>query len=253
MSSGLFGVDVGGSSIKYATVDSGSGRLLTPLASIPTPQPGTADALAAAIIELARSAAAGLPVGAALPSVIRNGVAWTAANLHASLIGHDIQSQLRAGIGQPVICLNDADAAGVAEMRWGAAREARGTVMVLTFGTGIGSALFIDGRLVPNTELGHMEVGGVEGEKRASARVRTDEGLDWAQWSARVNAYLDAINALFWPELIVIGGGVSEQFDQFGPLLRSRAALAPARLGPAAGVVGAAMAVASVPGTLPGG
>jgi polyphosphate glucokinase len=245
MSSGLFGVDVGGSSIKYATVDSGSGRLLTPLSSIPTPQPGTADALAGAITELARAAAPGLPVGAALPSVIRGGVACTAANLHPSLIGHDIQSQLRAGIGQPVVCLNDADAAGLAELRWGAARGARGTVMVLTFGTGIGSALFIDGRLVPNTELGHLEVGGVEGEKRAAARVRTDEGLDWRQWSERVNVYLDAINALFWPELIVIGGGVSEQYAQFGPLLRSRAALAAARLGPSAGVVGAAMAVAA--------
>ena len=117
--------------------------------------------------------------------------------------------------------------------------------MVLTFGTGIGSAMFIDGRLVPNTELGHLEVGGVEGEKRAAARVRTDEGLDWRQWSERVNVYLDAINALFWPELIVIGGGISEQYAHFGPLLRSRAALAAARLGPSAGVVGAAMAVAA--------
>jgi len=244
MASGAFGVDVGGSSIKHGVVDAGSGRLLTPLGSIPTPQPGEAAQLVDAIGDLARRVAPGMPVGVALPCVMRQGVAFTAANLHASLIGADIQSQLRAAIGQPVACLNDADAAGLAEVRWGAARGARGTVMVLTFGTGIGSALFVDGRLVPNTELGHMEVGGVEGELRASARVRTEERLDWPQWCARVNEYLDAINRLFWPEMIVIGGGISRDFAEYGALLRSRATLVPARLGPAAGVVGAAMAVA---------
>jgi len=242
---GAFGVDVGGSSIKYAVVDTSSGKLLTPLAGIPTPQPGDGPQLVAAISDLARRAAPEMPVGVALPCVIRHGVACTAANLHGSLIGTNIQAPLRAAIGQPVACLNDADAAGLAEVRWGAARGTRGTVMVLTFGTGIGSALFIDGRLVPNTELGHMEVGGTEGEQRASARVRTEERLDWAQWCERVNLYLDAINRLFWPELIVIGGGVSKDFEQFGSMLRSRATLAPARLGPAAGVVGAAMAIAS--------
>lgn len=244
MGNGAFGVDVGGSSIKYGVVDITSGRLLTPLAGIPTPQPGTAEQLVEAIGALARRVAPDMPVGVALPCVIRQGTAFTAANLHASLIGKPVQSLLREATGQPVACLNDADAAGLAEIRWGAARGARGTVMVLTFGTGIGSALFIDGRLVPNTELGHMEVGGVEGELRASARVRTEERLDWPQWSARVNDYLATIDRLFWPELIVIGGGVSQDFGQFGALLRSRAALAPARLGPAAGVVGAAMAVA---------
>jgi polyphosphate glucokinase len=242
--SGALGVDVGGSSIKYGTVDSDTGRLLTALASIPTPHPADTPALVAAITGLARTSAPDLPVGVALPSVIRDGTAWTAANLHPSLIGADIQGLLRTAIGQPVVCLNDADAAGLAEIRWGAARGVRGTVMVLTFGTGIGSALFVDGRLVPNTELGHMEAGGVEGEKFASARNRTDEGLDWMQWSARVSTYLDVINGLFWPELIVIGGGVSEHYAEFGQLLRSRAPLLPARLGAAAGVVGAAMAVA---------
>jgi polyphosphate glucokinase len=166
----------------------------------------------------------------------------TAANLDASLIGADIQRQLHEQIRQPVTCINDADAAGLAEMRFGAARGVRGTVMMLTFGTGIGSALFTNGHLVPNTELGHLEVGGQEAEHRASARVRTDEGLDWGQWSERVNEYLKVIHGLFWPELIVIGGGVSEQFEQFGPLLRSAAQLRPAMLGAAAGTVGAALA-----------
>jgi polyphosphate glucokinase len=239
-----FGVDVGGSSIKYGVVSGATGALLSDLASIPTPQPADAKRLTAAIADLARGAAPGMPFGVALPSVIRHGTICTAANLHPSLIGFDMQAQLRAITGQPVVCLNDADAAGLAEVRWGAARGTRGTVMVLTFGTGIGSALFIDGRLVPNTELGHMEVGGFEGEQRAAARLRTAENLDWPQWCERVNDYLGMINKLFWPELIVIGGGVSDSYAEFGHLLRSRATLAPARLGAAAGVVGAAMAVA---------
>jgi len=241
MAARALGVDVGGSSIKYGRV-AGSGELLSPLHSTPTPQPATAAALFDALAALGRAAGGGMPVGLALPSVIRHGTIHTAANLDASLIGVDGGQLLRESLGVPVVLLNDADAAGVAEARAGAARGVRGTVMVLTFGTGIGSALFSDGRLVPNFELGHMEVDGQEAEARASARVRTAESLDWPQWAGRVNRFLDAVNALFWPELIVIGGGVSESFGQFGPLLRSRAAVKPAMHGPAAGVVGAALA-----------
>lgn len=232
---------MGGSSIKYGRV-AGSGELLAALQSIPTPQPATATALFEALTALGRSAAGGLPVGMALPSVIRQGTIHTAANLDDSLVGVDGGKLLRDALGVPVVLLNDADAAGMAEVRAGAARGVGGTVMVLTFGTGIGSALFSDGRLVPNFELGHMEVDGQEAEARASARVRTAESLDWPQWAERVNRFLDAVNALFWPELIVIGGGVSESFPQFGPLLRSRATVKPARHGPAAGMVGAALA-----------
>jgi polyphosphate glucokinase len=238
------GLDVGGSSIKYAPVETRSGRLLAELASSPTPRPADAEHLIAALVRLAESQPATMPVGIALPSVIRRGVIRTAANLHPSLIGCDAGHLLAERLGRQVVLLNDADAAGVAEVHAGAAHGVAGTVMLLTFGTGIGSALFIDGRLVPNTELGHMEVGGVEGELRASARVRTEEHLDWPAWCARVNEYLDAINKLFWPELIVIGGGVSEQFDRFGPLLRSRAELRAAHFGAAAGAMGAALAAA---------
>src|SRR6185369_9684904 len=170
--------------------------------------------------------------------VIRQGTVFTAANLDHSLIGVDIQARLRAAIGQPVICLNDADAAGVAELRWGAARGARGTVMVLTFGTGIGSALFVDGRLVPNTELGHLEVGGAEGEQRASARVRTEEKLDWAQWASRVEEYLQWLERLLWPDLIILGGGVSRKADKFLPLIRLDTPLVPAALQNDAGKIG---------------
>jgi polyphosphate glucokinase len=236
------GVDVGGSSIKYAPVSIGAGKLLTELASVPTPL--TAEALLGCIAAVADAVLPDGPVGVALPSVVLGGVVRTAANLDAAFIGMDAEASLRQRLGRPVKVLNDADAAGLAELRWGAARGVRGTVMVLTFGTGIGSALFTEGVLVPNTELGHMEVDGFEGEQRASARVRAEQGLDWPQWAGRVNRYLDAINRLFWPELIVIGGGISENFAQYAPLLRSRAPLRAAVLGASAGVVGAAMAVA---------
>jgi polyphosphate glucokinase len=238
------GVDVGGSSIKYAPVQVQMGKLLTEVRSVPTPQPFHGDALAQVVAGLTSGLSDDSAVGVALPCVVRGGVIHTAANLDASLIGLDVEALLKTRMRRPVVVLNDADAAGLAEMRWGAARGVRGTVMVLTFGTGIGSALFVDGRLVPNTELGHMEVDGVEGELRASARVRTEEALDWAQWTSRVNRYLEAINRLFWPELIVMGGGISESFEQFAPLLRSRAPVKAAILGPGAGVVGAAMAAA---------
>jgi polyphosphate glucokinase len=240
----VLGVDVGGSSIKHGLIDTGSGALLTALGAVPTPQPGTLDQLVASISDLARYGAPDVPVGVALPSVVRSGVAHTSANLHGSLIGADIRNLLQQRIAQPVVCLNDADAAGLAEVRLGAARGVPGTVMVLTFGTGIGSALFVDGRLVPNTELGHVQMGGRDAEHRASARVKTEENLDWTQWSERVNEYLDLVHGLFWPDLIVIGGGVSASYDQFGPLLRSPAQLRPAKLAAAAGVVGAALAAA---------
>lgn len=238
------GVDVGGSSIKFAPVETRFGKPLEEIRQIPTPRSGGSEALLDAIASLAHTVPADTPFGIALPSVIRSGLIHTAANLDPALLGLNAERALQDRLRRPVALLNDADAAGLAEVRWGAARGARGTVMVLTFGTGIGSALFIDGRLVPNTELGHLEVNGFEGEQRASARVRSEEGLDWAQWAARVNEYLDAINRLFWPELIVLGGGVSESFDQFAPLLESRAPLRVATLGAAAGVVGAAAAAA---------
>jgi polyphosphate glucokinase len=234
------GVDVGGSSIKYAPVNIGAGKVLTELGSVPTPT--QAEAMLKSIAALANALLPDGPVGIALPSVVHAGVVHTAANLDPALLGMDVEAALRKRLGRPVTLLNDADAAGLAELRWGAARGVRGTVMVLTFGTGIGSALFTDGRLVPNTELGHMEVDGFEAEQRASARARSEEGLDFPQWAERVNRYLDAINRLFWPEVIVIGGGISENYPQFAPLLRSRAPLRAATLGASAGVVGAAMA-----------
>jgi polyphosphate glucokinase len=236
------GLDVGGSSIKHALVDVAGGRPLAALASVATPQPANAGNLFDALAALAGGAPPGTPVGIAMPCVIRRGVIHTAVNLDPSLPGRDAARELGERLQRPVALLNDADAAGLAEAHCGAARGTAGPVMMLTFGTGIGSAMILDGRLWPNTELGHMEVDGVEGELRAAARNRSAEQLSWPQWAARVNRYLAEINRLFWPELIVIGGGVTENWDEFAPLLHSRATLRPAALGPAAGVVGAALA-----------
>jgi polyphosphate glucokinase len=238
------GLDVGGSSIKHALVDVASGRPIAALGSLRTPQPASAGSLFDALAGLAQQAPPGVPVGIAMPCVIQHGVIETAANLDASLVGCNGARLLGDRLQRPVALLNDADAAGLAEAHCGAARGVAGTVMMLTFGTGIGSALLVDGRLWPNSELGHMQVDGVEGEQRAAARNRSAEQLSWPQWAARVNRYLAEINRLFWPELIVIGGGVTENWSEFAALLESRAPLRPAALGPAAGVVGAALAAA---------
>jgi polyphosphate glucokinase len=240
------GLDVGGSSIKHGLVDVGTGQPSAALGSLPTPRPTLPGALVDALVGLAAQAPPGAPVGVAMPSVIYHGVLHTAANLHPKLVGFDLGAALRQQLGRAVTLLNDGDAAGLAEAHYGAARGVAGTVMVLTFGTGIGSAMLVDGRLWPNTELGHMQVDGVEGESRAAARNRTEEGLSWEAWALRVNRYLAEIERLFWPELIVIGGGVVANWDHFLPLLRSRAPVRPAALGPAAGVAGAALAASLV-------
>lgn len=240
------GLDVGGSSIKHGQVEIASGRLLAPLASVPTPRPARPEPLVEALCALAQNGVPDMPTGVALPSVIQHGVIHTAANLDPALIGFDAGGALRKRLRRPLALLNDADAAGLAEAHYGAARGVPGAVMMLTFGTGIGSALIVGGRLWPNSELGHMEVDGTEGELRAAARLRTEENLTWPQWAARVNRYLHDINRLFWPDMIVVGGGVLDNWKQFEPLLESRAPVRPAALGAAAGVVGAALAAAQV-------
>jgi polyphosphate glucokinase len=212
------------------------------LQSMPTPNPATPEALLTSLCAIAATVPQAVAVGVALPSVMQGGVIRTAANLDQSLIGTNIVASLRHLLQKPMVCLNDADAAGLAEIQWGAAKGFSGTVMMLTFGTGIGYAMFVDGHLYPHTELGHLEMKGGEAEHWASARVRTSASLSWPAWASRVNDYLDRINALFWPDLIIVGGGVSEQFGEFGPLLRSRAPVRPALLGAAAGVAGAALA-----------
>jgi polyphosphate glucokinase len=240
----LLGIDVGGSSIKGGLVDVDSGRLQGDLTSVPTPQPSSPEAVMRSIAELGKRLPSTGTVGLAFPAAIKHCKAQTAANVDQRWIGTDGVALIKKTLGRPSVFLNDADAAGIAEMGWGAGRGTSGTVIMLTFGTGIGTALFIDGKLLPNTELGHMEMHGMDAEEWASARVRTALNLDWPAWIARVNEYLDRMHALFWPDVFILGGAVSERFDEFASLLRSPAEIRPAQFAGQAGVIGAALAAA---------
>jgi polyphosphate glucokinase len=234
--------DVGGSFVKAGLVNPASGTLVGDVLRWPTPEGAPPGVVIDLLADLARELPSSGPVGFAFPTVARRGRAWTAANVDPRWTGTDARGLLSARIGRPVAFLNDADAAGVAEMTLGAGRGRAGTVMVLTLGTGIGSAIFVDGRLLPNTELGHLEIRGEQAEHRASAKVRTDRGLGWAEWAAALNEVLAAYHRLLWPEVFIIGGGVTENWEHFGPLLTSRAEIVPAHFRNDAGIVGAALA-----------
>ncbi len=241
----VMGIDVGGSFIKAGVVDVDSGRLLGELISAPTPQP----AAPAGVMQVVDTLAGRLPgaegaVGLAFPSVVKSGRVRTAANIDQAWLGIDGAALAERTLHRRAVFLNDADAAGVAEMRWGAGRGVTGTAIMLTFGTGIGTALFIEGRLFPNTELGHLELNGMDAEKWASAHVKTSLKLDWPAWVERVNDYLARMHALFWPDVFILGGAVSNDFEQFAPLLRSPAEIRPAHFAGQAGVIGAALAAA---------
>ncbi|NWF28291.1 ROK family protein [Streptomyces sp. PKU-EA00015] len=242
----VFGVDIGGSGIKGAPVDLERGDLAAERHKVLTPHPATPDAVADGVAEVVAHFGWDGPVGITFPGVVTGGVTRTAANVDKGWVDKDAARLLgdRLG-GLPVTVLNDADAAGVAEMTFGAGRGRKGAVILLTFGTGIGSALFVDGRLVPNTELGHLELDGHDAEKRASTKVKEDEALSWAHWARRVQKYLAHVEMLFSPELFVIGGGVSRKAEKFLPLIEGvRAEIVPAELQNNAGIVGAAMAAA---------
>jgi polyphosphate glucokinase len=242
----ILAFDVGGSFVKAGLVDVGAGRLAAAVLRRATPADAAPEAVMDLLAAMARELPSGGPVGLAFPSVAKRGVAWTAANIDKRWIGTNAQSLLESRLGRPVAFLNDADAAGVAEMSLGAGRGRDGTVMVLTLGTGIGTAIFVDGRLVPNTELGHLEVRGEEAEHRASAKVRADRNLGWPEWAAAVNEVLAAYHGLLWPDVFIIGGGVTENWQHFGPLLRSRAEIVPAHFRNDAGMIGAALAAAAM-------
>ena len=245
----ILAFDVGGSFVKAGLVDATAGRVAGEVLRRATPADAAPEAVLDLLAEMARDLPSSGPVGLAFPTVAKQGVAWTAANVDKRWIGTDARSLLEARVGRPVAFLNDADAAGVAEMTLGAGRGRGGTVMVLTLGTGIGTAIFVDARLLPNTELGHLEVRGAEAEHRASAKVRTDRDLGWQEWADAVNEVLAAYHALLWPDLFIIGGGVTENWEHFGPLLTSRAEIVPAHFGNDAGIIGAAMAAASMGGS----
>ncbi|MEZ4667799.1 MAG: ROK family protein [Anaerolineae bacterium] len=242
----ILGVDIGGSGIKGAPVDIEKGTLLTERFRIPTPSPSKPDAVADVVKEIARYFDWKGPIGCTMPSVVLHGVVGSAANIDQEWIGTDAQKLFLKKTKCPNRVLNDADAAGIAEMQFGAGRGRQGVVIVLTLGTGIGSAIFNDGVLLPNTELGHLEIRGKDAEMRASDRVRQGKNLDWEKWGERVNEYVSRVEFLFSPDLFIIGGGVSKKAEKFLPYLHTRAAVVPAQLLNDAGIVGAAMAAAEL-------
>ncbi|MGY1809975.1 polyphosphate--glucose phosphotransferase [Blastococcus sp. SYSU D00669] len=238
-----FGVDIGGSGIKGCTVDLHKGELIGERVRIETPQPSLPEPVYDVVGQIVASFDWTHRIGVTFPGVLKHGVVHTAANVDKSWLGTNLAEGLRARIpSDHVETLNDADAAGVAEVRYGAGRDRKGVVLMLTFGTGIGSALFVDGVLVPNTEFGHIQVDGEDGERRASAAAKDREELSYPEWAKRVDRYLDVLEGSVWPDLIIVGGGVSKKAHKWVPLLSTRTEVVAAELQNDAGIVGAALA-----------
>ncbi|MGO3885721.1 MAG: polyphosphate--glucose phosphotransferase [Mycetocola sp.] len=235
------GIDIGGTGIKGALVDVGQGTLLSDRVKLPTPQGGSPDGIAATVAELLTLLPdEGTPVGICFPAVVRAGRTMSAANVSSDWIGLDAQTLFESALNRPIAILNDADAAGVAELRFGAASGAEGVTIVTTLGTGIGSALLINGVLVPNTELGHIEVNGGDAERAAAYSAKEREDLSWTAWAERLQAYYSTLEKLFSPDLFVVGGGVSKHHEKFLPLLELNTPIVPAAFRNNAGILGAA-------------
>ena len=238
----LFGIDIGGSGIKGAPVDLLRGELSTERYRIPTPQPSIPDAVGDVVAEIVSHFGWQGTIGCTFPAVVKKGVTYSAANVDKSWIRYDVKALLEKKLGRSVILINDADAAGIAEMEYGAGQGQMGTVIMLTFGTGIGSAVFVGGKLVPNTEFGHLDIRGKDAEDRASDRIRQKKELDWKQWAKRINELLSHLDILFSPDMYIIGGGISKKHKKFLRYLRTEAEVVPAQLLNNAGIVGAALA-----------
>lgn len=239
-----FGIDIGGSGIKGAPVDLHQGELAEERFRVPTPQPATPDAVAEVVREVLDHFEWDGRFGCTFPAVVQHGVVRTAANVDQSWIGTDGHALLNKVTERRSLLVNDADAAGVAEVRFGAAKDRDGVVLLTTLGTGIGSALVVDGVLVPNTELGHVELDGYDAESRAADSARDREGLTWEAWAQRLTSYYGHLENLFWPDLIVVGGGVSKKADRWLHLVETRCEIVPAALRNNAGIVGAAVQAA---------
>src|SRR3954452_22500314 len=237
----ILGIDIGGSGVKGAPVDTVRGELLAERYRIPTPQPSDVTSVVEAVAEVAGQFDDFDRVGITFPGVVVDGVTRTAANVDKSWLDAPAAQLFSDRLGKPVAVLNDADAAGVAEARFGAGRDQAGLVIMLTFGTGIGSALFLDGTLIPNTEFGHLELDGKDAEVRASDRAREVDDLSWEKWAGRVEEYLRHVEGLLSPRLFIIGGGVSKKADKFFPLIDIRTPIVPATLLNNAGIIGAAV------------
>jgi polyphosphate glucokinase len=239
----VLGIDIGGSGIKGAPVDTAQGKLLAERVKLETPHPALPDAVAKTVAQVAEAFSWTGPAGITFPGVVVDGVTHTAANLDPAWVGLDTRDLFNRTTGLTTALVNDADAAGLAEMSFGAGSGHKGTVLMLTFGTGIGSALFRAGILVPNTEFGHIEIRGKEAEHRASERAKEEHDLSWEKWAERVEEYLQHMEALTAPDLIIIGGGISRKSDKFLHLMTGlRATVVPAALHNDAGIVGAGLA-----------
>ena len=244
------GVDVGGSGVKAAVVDTASGLLVSERLRVPTPTPSTPDKVGATIGRLIRRLvkSAGIPadtpVGVGLPGVAMDGRLLTAANIDPAWVDYPIADKLSKALKRPVSIVNDADAAGIAEMRFGIGVGRPGVVIFLTLGTGVGSGVFNDGVLVPNTEFGQMEIRGRPAERRSAAAARVRRGLSWKAWASDLDEHLQRIEDLMWPNLFIIGGGVSKNADKYVPRLTTRTPVVPASLRNDAGIVGAAIVAA---------
>ncbi len=245
------GVDIGGSGIKGAPVDLDAGVFAKDRLRIETPEESTPDAVTGIVARIAKhfqATTGDSPIGVTVPGVVTSGVVRTAANIDRSWIGTDAAKLTSSKLGRPVTVVNDADAAGVGELHYGAARNVEGLVVLATLGTGIGSALLNHGKLIPNSELGHLELDGIDAESRASSHARESEELSWEEWAGRLQRYFAHLEDLLWPDLIVVGGGVSKHAERYLPLLHLRAPIVAAQLGNAAGIVGAAWLAANGPG-----
>lgn len=244
MSKKAVGIDIGGTGIKAALVDVRAGSLLSERVRVATPPGGKPAEIAAVVADLVGTLAGSRksPVGICFPAVVQHGYTQSAANVDKSWIGLDADGLFEKALRRSVHVLNDADAAGIAEMRFGAGRKKNGLVIMTTLGTGIGTALFINGKLVPNAELGHLEIDGVDYETKASYAAKERENLDWDSWSKRLQTYYSKLEALFSPDLIIVGGGVSKQHEMFLPKLKLKAEIVPAQKRNNAGILGAAWA-----------
>ena len=238
----ILGIDVGGTGVKGAPVETRTGKMLAERHRLDTPQPATPDAVAQTICEVVEHFRWRGPLGCAMPAVVKDGRLHTAANISKRWLGVDAVGLFRKTTKLPASVINDADAAGYAEMTFGAGKKRSGLVIMVTLGTGIGTALFINGHLLPNTELGHLELDGADAEDRAAASVRETQQMSWKRWSRRVDAYLHRLHAYFWPDLFIIGGGVSRQHEKFLPRLTQTVPVVPAALRNDAGIIGAALA-----------
>lgn len=238
----ILGIDIGGSGIKGAPVDTETGELLAARYRIPTPKKSKPDPIAAVVAAIVEHFDWKGPIGCGFPAVIQGGVSLTAANVHKKWIGTNAAHLFSNATGCPVYVLNDADAAGMAEMVFGAGRDRGGSVLIVTIGTGLGTSLFTNGHLYPNAELGHIEIDGKDAEQHASDAARKRKKLSWKKWARRFDKYLNHLESLIWPDLIILGGGISKKHDRFMPHLTVQAEVVPAELRNEAGIIGAALA-----------